>query len=555
MAGPWEGAAISDGALSRVIREARLAIEDDLTDPKMIVTIRGKGFRFLPEVVVVPSSENSSQSASTEIEPAAPRARASAEIKSKPTNGNIFAGRRVEFTELNSAYDDARSGHGKFVLISGAPGIGKTALVEQFAEAVRSQGAEVLFGRSWEAQGTEPFWPWPELLENLAERRGRDWIETFAGDVLEDIRPLLPYGWTSTAMVDRHENVAAHRYSTFRVMRAAARFWQRVAESIPLVLVFEDLHLADAAALELLEFLCRLLDRSPLLLVGTCRTLDAQQRVQLRSAMEGALPHTQHVALRGLSSEDLVLWLRLIWGHASTSQFVNRVHGVTEGHPLLVKNLLQVLPDTAGTSDLDGMEFAAVQLPERIATSIRRRLEQLEPRTFELLQAASVSGEELPLSELATALDRDLSEVHALVEDAQQQGIVTRNAMGNYHFAHALIRATLYQDLHPNIRSKMHAALGRAYLDLVSERPQEIARAAHHLLAAETKDVASEAVDVAVQAAEWARRHESYELAADLYARALQFFSPGEGTPRRRAELLGNLARVQLFAGRADQAL
>ena len=55
------------------------------------------------------------------------------------------------------------------------------------------------------------------------------------------------------------------------MMRATSWFWQRAAEAAPLVLVLEDLHLADAAALELLESLCRSLEGSRLLLVGTCR--------------------------------------------------------------------------------------------------------------------------------------------------------------------------------------------------------------------------------------------------------------------------------------------
>ena len=55
----------------------------------------------------------------------------------------------------------------------------------------------------------------------------------------------------------------------------------------------------------------------------------------------------QQIALRGLSIEDIVLWLRVIRSRSSTAPFVTRVHGVTEGHPLLVKNLLHALPDTA----------------------------------------------------------------------------------------------------------------------------------------------------------------------------------------------------------------
>src|SRR5262249_59702439 len=97
------------------------------------------------------------------------------------------------------ALDDALSGKGRLVMLSGEPGIGKTRTATELAADAERRGAQVLWGRCYEREGAPPYWPWvqairayvdgrdPELLR--AEVRGR--VATVA-EIVPEVAELLP---------------------------------------------------------------------------------------------------------------------------------------------------------------------------------------------------------------------------------------------------------------------------------------------------------------------------------------------------------------------------
>src|SRR5262249_44580161 len=81
-----------------------------------------------------------------------------------PVPDEPFVGRRAELAELAAALDHAVAGSGRLVLVLGEPGIGKSRLIEALADHARTRGACVAVGRSWEAGGAPPCWPWVRAL-------------------------------------------------------------------------------------------------------------------------------------------------------------------------------------------------------------------------------------------------------------------------------------------------------------------------------------------------------------------------------------------------------
>ena len=84
-----------------------------------------------------------------------------------PEAGQAFVGREPEREALLAGLADATSGRGRFFVLGGEPGIGKTRLADEFSAMAQAQGVQVLWGRCWEAGGAPAYWPWIQSLRAL----------------------------------------------------------------------------------------------------------------------------------------------------------------------------------------------------------------------------------------------------------------------------------------------------------------------------------------------------------------------------------------------------
>src|ERR1700722_4352445 len=78
-----------------------------------------------------------------------------------------FVGRERELAELRHALDEARDGHGRFFVVSGEPGIGKTRLAEEIAREAAARGMLAVWGRCWEGEGAPAHWPWIQVVRSF----------------------------------------------------------------------------------------------------------------------------------------------------------------------------------------------------------------------------------------------------------------------------------------------------------------------------------------------------------------------------------------------------
>jgi len=531
IAGPWKGMNVSDTALSQAISQARAALSEDPKAPKFIETIRGKGFRFCGEVSGDPQAD--------EAGPTSPRLRP-------------FIGRRREIDRLLTAAGEARAGHGNIVLIHGPAGIGKTRLAQWFASQQRDAGSEICWGGCREGQSAPPFWPWPEVLHRYSEDRDIATLERLARGLQQDLVAVAPelreaLGATSTSEANESRERAAS------VLDAIAGFLRRAAAQGPLTLILEDLHLADDAALQLLEVVARSIADTELMVLGTFRRAEAASRATLRAACEGALPHVYAIGLEGLTVDEVRQWLSTTTATPLPDTLVEAFHFSTEGLPLLVEALADGLPDR-DTESLAASSDWRPELSGRVKEILGRRLHQLDRDTLRLLKTAAVCGEEFPIGVLAAATNEPLNSVLPLLEQAHQQGVLKAATRGSMRFAHALHQNLLYQELEAPERRQLHAAVARAFADQLGHRPETIIPTAHHFLEALPHGDLDQAVFYAQRAAEWARARHAYARAAEYYQRALDVLERGPANPQQFAELLLALGQTQIVAGAVEEA-
>ncbi len=182
---------------------------------------------------------------------------------------DVLIGREAELARILRALEAVSAGHGRIVLLSGEPGIGKTRLGREVLSRATRMGARTCVGRSFEQHTAMPFFLFTEAL--TLPLMGPPLLpEPQALERWPELARLLP-----EAGADQH--VQGAQDTQLRVFRAVTAFLRDIAEGTPLVLLLDDLHWTDATSLSLLLYLGRHLEGSRILLLGTYRDAEVDR--------------------------------------------------------------------------------------------------------------------------------------------------------------------------------------------------------------------------------------------------------------------------------------
>ena len=234
------------------------------------------------------------------------------------------------------------------VLISGEPGIGKTRCAEALADLAEDQGALVLWGRCREEAGAPPYWPWVQILRAYVDASSIDEVRLNMGTAVKDIAALVPELLDSSHQIHQTPNtITDSSPARFRTFDAVRQFFHEAAQQVPITLVLDDLHWADAPSLSLLEFLNQELQRSRLLIVGTYRDADASRETPLLSTL-GSLSrdsNCRRVHLSGLSQSAIGEVAERLCDVSLSESAIKMIYQRTDGNPLFAIELTKVLID------------------------------------------------------------------------------------------------------------------------------------------------------------------------------------------------------------------
>jgi hypothetical protein len=446
-----------------------------------------------------------------------------------------FVGRLHEVAELASALEEAASGRGSLVLVSGEPGIGKTRLMGELARVGAQRGVRVATGRCWEEGGAPPYWPWLQVIRAL----GGDLEELAAPAGAKASQRSAP-----AAVLPERERL--------RLFDAVGRFLAAVSSERPILVVLDDLHAGDEPSLFLVRFLGDVLAEAKILLVASYRETD--QRVRERSDVFAELARVgSRIPLRGLAPAEIEAYVTTVTGSAVSSRAVARLCEVTGGNPYFLGEVVRLLDagDTLDSLDEPTSTDPILRIPEEVRALIRRRVAGLPREAVAALRAAAVIGREFDLHLLQRASGLSSARLMGLLAEPAAVGLIAEVAARRYSFAHDLVRETLYDDLPPRRRLELHLAVGRlletAHGDDVDPHLSEIA---HHLFLAAPLGGAGEAVDYLVRAGDRASAVLGYEEAAIHYRRALELLAAaGDGSGHRRGDLLLRLGDAQWRSG------
>ena len=358
----------------------------------------------------------------------------------------VLIGRQAEMGRLDSLLRECLGGRGRTALVSGEAGVGKTAVLRQFAQQARAKGARVFWGECTEIDARRPLGPFIDIAR-AANRVGS-----------------LPTADNATAETDRYR-----LYSAFTTLLSD------LARDRPTVVVIEDLHWADEASLELFPHLARKLRDVALLLVGTYRTDELHRRHPLRPALAelGRARLTDDIALRRLSEDEVAAFLSeaMRLGRPPTVEFRQAMFETCEGNPLFMEEVLRVLAERGDIELRDGSwrrtkEVAQIVVPDTVREAVLERFRTLSEDTQNVLLYAAVIGQrfDFDLLRRVTLFDDAivLSALRAAIDAQLLLEVPDGEGPEHYAFRHALTRESVLLELMQRERRRMHATVGEA---------------------------------------------------------------------------------------------
>jgi predicted ATPase len=300
----------------------------------------------------------------------------------------------------------------------------------------------------------------------------------------------------------------------FRMFDAVTSFLRATAEAQPLMLLIDDLHVADTPSLLFLEFLAGELAESRIVAVVAFRDTDLTREHPLTATVGELLRHrvTRRLSLIGLTASDVARFIELTTGVATPAGLAAAVHAQTEGNPLFVGEVIGLLA-AEGRLEPSGDAWS-LAVPRGVREVIARRLARLSGECNELLTLASVLGREFDLPALERLSGHAPGQALLVLEEAVGIRLISDvpGALGRLRFSHTLVRDTLYDDIPPARRTALHRLAGEALeAEYAVDPDPHLAELAHHFVQAAPGGEVDKAVGYAHRGGDRAVRFLAYE--------------------------------------------
>ncbi len=473
-----------------------------------------------------------------------------------------FSGRMDQLETLTTAWKQTTEGARRAVLVSGEPGIGKTRLVTEAVRAAHDRGSVVLWGRCDEDLGA-PYGPFAEALRHYVSVTPPDQVRAEIGALGGELVRIVP-DITSRVPGLAEPMVADADTERFRLFDAVADLLSEISAAAPVVLVLDDLHWADKPSLVLLRHLLRSPTPMRVLFLCTYRDTDLDRSHPLSDVL-GELrrqPGVDRLDLQGLDQDEISGFMANVAGHELTEggqDLAVALHTETEGNPFFVGEVLRHLAESGAiVQDDDGRwttsgAVADFGIPEGVREVVGRRLSRLSDSVNAALAIAAVIGPTFDLVTIEGAGGPSGDQLFDALDEATQFGLIREapGAPGRYAFAHALVRASLYEELTTNRRVRMHWRIGEVlearYASKLDEHLDELAF--HYGEGALAGD-AAKAAAIAQRAGERALVDLAFESAAKHYERALGSMElVDDASAAERCDLLLAWADALLLSG------
>jgi class 3 adenylate cyclase/tetratricopeptide (TPR) repeat protein len=478
-----------------------------------------------------------------------------------------FVGRDRELRVVKELFH-ASAGESKALLVSvlAVAGTGKSRLSWEFFKYIDGLAEDVRWhrGRCLPYGEGVTFWALAEMVRTRAQiAEGEDTasqraklhaaVEESISDAEERrfVEPRLAH------LLGLEEHAQWERENLFSAWRL---FYERLAEEMPTVLVFEDMEWADAALLDFIEYLVDWSRNHPLFVIVLARP----ELTERRPTWGAGKRNSSSLYLEPLETDEMDSLLSgLVPGLPEELQA--RIRERAEGMPLYAVETVRMLLDRGLVVERDHSYVPAgpietLEVPETLQALVAARLDGLGSEERRLLQSAAVLGKTFTVAALATLVGRTPEEVEPALAGLARKEMLSLSAdplspeRGQYGFLQDMVRRVAYEMLSKHDRRAKH--LAAAAMDEGEEELAEVV-AGHYLAAAAADPDAADAGDIGRRAVAALRQagHRASSLAATQEAQRYYEQAAALATePAEQADLLEHAGIMAQRGGRTDAA-
>jgi class 3 adenylate cyclase/tetratricopeptide (TPR) repeat protein len=448
------------------------------------------------------------------------------------------------------------------VTLLGEPGIGKSRVVEEFL-ADLPEGTKVLTGRSSPFEEEATFGSVAQMVRReLGEDPGsepgavRGRLQAVVREWVDPERVEQAVAQLGVVLGLDEEGAEENRYQAAEIRRGFLALLEGVAAQGAVVLVFEDLHEADPALLDLVEQLVR--DARTVRLMVVC--VARWEFLEERPGWAGGIPDAVTLWVDPLALV-YATQLALEAGDFEDEDDAERIAQHAGGNPFFIVEITGMLMHEERSLPPRGGPPSTRLLPASVQSVIAERIDSLSPAAKELARRASVfprgtfdESELRLIADPRPELLLELQDEELLARDDERPSV--------WRFRSDVLRDVAYESLAKRERQRLHLRLANklAEPETADRYPRSIAfhleQAARAALDLDPKDraIAERATEALVQAGDLARRRIESRAAADLYERALALAGHESGWGEREALILSLLGEAQYWLGDFDAA-
>ena len=478
-----------------------------------------------------------------------------------------LVGREAQLALLNQQLNQLKIGVGSIVSVIGEAGLGKSTLIAELIRSNKELNIIWLRGDALSYARSVSYFPWRQII--------RQSINAHEDDSPSEVRGKLRYVCDCCAMpggdvpfleamlaVENEESlqvVAGYQGEALvkKMVDATRGYLCGLTGENLLVIVFDDLHWADEASLNLLLNIVELTNTQPILFTCLLRPdKTAASWEAINKVQQKVEARYQSILLKPLQADQTDLLLTNLLGMQELPKNIrDLIVEKADGNPFFIEELIRSLIETnqivrENTSWRTNGEDAKVSLPNTLRGVLGARIDRLPELTKHILQNASVVGRSFELRVLnkLTHLN-DVLNVH--IQYLEEVSLV-EPLLNEYAFRHVLIQETAYDSILIKKRTDLHRQIGEALEELHTNRIEEFAPlVANHFYAAQD----SRSLKYDILAGEKAARLYANAEAATHFSRALEVARHYGNNAEQITKLYTQLGSALELSGRYEQAL